>query len=79
MLASEVSYVMSEMTANRGKAAYWGQFLKVCLLEVAKGVCPEKKVTLSPTMQPRQRQRDHRLGGKSQAAGPFFFKHLLLK
>lgn len=47
MLASEVSYVMSEMTANRGKAAYWGQFLKVCLLEVAKGICPEKKVTLS--------------------------------
>lgn len=36
MLASEVSYVMSETNAKDGKASSCGQFLKYCLLEVAK-------------------------------------------
>lgn len=43
MLASEVSYVMSETTAKAGEAFYRGQFLGDCSPQVQKLICPGKK------------------------------------
>lgn len=43
MLASEVSYVMSETTAKAGEAFYRGHFLGDCSPQVQKLICPGKQ------------------------------------
>lgn len=41
--AVEASYVVSEMIAKAGKPFKEGEFLKMCILQAASIVCPEKK------------------------------------
>lgn len=72
MLASEVSYVMSEMTAKGGKLLTEASFWKSVYQKLQKAFAQRKR-SLSLQLCSQDKGRgDHRLGGKSQAAGTFF-------
>lgn len=70
MLASEVSYVMSEMTAKAGKASHCGWFLKDCLLKVAKINLSREKGHCRLCSQDELR-KDHGLDANSSTAATF--------